>query len=172
LRAWSAGTVYRGHARFLSPREVGVDGDGLSAERIFINVGGRALVPDLPGIDRVATLTNTSILELQTLPRHLVVVGSSYVSLEFAQMFRRFGSAMTVVEKAPRLIAREDEDVSAAVKEILEAEGITVRVDAECIRFEPRGAEIAVGAKCASGAPGSSAPTCSSRWGGSPIPIT
>ena len=153
MRAWSAGTVYRGHARFLSPREVGVDGDGLSAERIFINVGGRALVPDLPGIDRVVTLTNTSILELQTLPRHLVVVGGSYVGLEFAQMFRRFGSAVTIVEKAPRLIAREDEDVSAAVKGILEAEGITVRVDAECIRFEPRGAEIAVGAKCASGAP-------------------
>jgi pyruvate/2-oxoglutarate dehydrogenase complex dihydrolipoamide dehydrogenase (E3) component len=157
VESWLEGmercTVYRGHARFLSPREVQVDGDRLSAERIFINVGGRALVPDLPGIDRVVTLTNTSILELQTLPRHLVVVGGSYVGLEFAQMFRRFGSAVTIVEKAPRLIAREDEDVSAAVKGILEAEGITVRVDAECIRFEPRGAEIAVGAKCASGAP-------------------
>jgi pyruvate/2-oxoglutarate dehydrogenase complex dihydrolipoamide dehydrogenase (E3) component len=98
-------------------------------------------------------LTNTSILELQTLPRHLVVVGGSYVGVEFAQMFRRFGSAVTIVEKAPRLIAREDEDVSAAVKEILEAEGITMRVDAECIRLAPRGAEIAVGAKCASGEP-------------------
>ena len=157
VESWLEGmercTVYRGHARFLSPREVQVGGDRFRAERIFINVGARALVPDLPGIDRVATLTNTSILELQTLPRHLVVVGGSYVGLEFAQMFRRFGSAVTIVEKAPRLIAREDEDVSAAVKEILEAEGITMRVDAECIRLAPRGAEIAVGAKCASGAP-------------------
>jgi pyruvate/2-oxoglutarate dehydrogenase complex dihydrolipoamide dehydrogenase (E3) component len=157
VESWLEGmercTVYRGHARFLSPREVQVGGDRLRAERIFINVGARALVPDLPGIDSVATLTNTSILELQTLPRHLVVVGGSYVGLEFAQMFRRFGSAVTIVEKAPRLIAREDEDVSAAVKEILEAEGITMRVDAECIRLAPRGAEIAVGAKCASGEP-------------------
>jgi pyruvate/2-oxoglutarate dehydrogenase complex dihydrolipoamide dehydrogenase (E3) component len=157
VESWLEGmercTVYRGHARFLSPREVQVGGDRLRAERIFINVGARALVPDLPGIDSVATLTNTSILELQTLPRHLVVVGGSYVGVEFAQMFRRFGSAVTIVEKAPRLIAREDEDVSAAVKEILEAEGITMRVDAECIRLAPRGAEIAVGAKCASGEP-------------------
>ena len=146
-------TVYRGHARFVSPREVQVGGDRITAKHIFINVGGRALIPDLPGIDRVATLTNTSILELDTLPQHLVVVGGSYVGLEFAQIYRRFGSAVTVVEKAPRLIAREDEDVSAAVKEILEAEGVAVRLDAECIRFEPRGAEIAVGVECAFGAP-------------------
>jgi pyruvate/2-oxoglutarate dehydrogenase complex dihydrolipoamide dehydrogenase (E3) component len=146
-------TVYRGHARFVSPREVEVGSDRLAAKHIFINVGGRALVPDLPGIDRVATLTNTSILELDMLPQHLVVVGGSYVGLEFAQMYRRFGAAVTIVEKAPRLIAREDEDVSAAVKEILEAEGIAVRLAAECIRFEPRGAEIAVGLECASGAP-------------------
>jgi pyruvate/2-oxoglutarate dehydrogenase complex dihydrolipoamide dehydrogenase (E3) component len=146
-------TVFRGHARFLSPCEVQVGMDRLVAKHIFINVGGRALVPDLPGIDRVATLTNTSILELDTLPQHLVVVGGSYVGLEFAQMYRRFGAAVTVVEMAPRLIAREDEGVSAAVKEILEAEGIAVRVAAECIRFEPGGAEIAVGLECASGAP-------------------
>jgi pyruvate/2-oxoglutarate dehydrogenase complex dihydrolipoamide dehydrogenase (E3) component len=146
-------TVYRGHARFRSAREVEVDGEQLTAPRIFVNVGGRAIVPDLPGIDRVVTLTNTSILELDTLPRDLVVVGGSYVGLEFAQIYRRFGSAVTVVEKAPRLIAREDEDVSAAVKDILEAEGIAVRLAAECIRFEPRGAEIAVGVDCVSGAP-------------------
>jgi pyruvate/2-oxoglutarate dehydrogenase complex dihydrolipoamide dehydrogenase (E3) component len=146
-------TVYRGHARFHSAREVQVDGEQLTAPRIFINVGGRARVPALPGIDRVATLTNTSILELDTLPRHLVVIGGSYVGLEFAQMYRRFGSAVTVVEKAPRLIPREDEDVSAAVRDILEAEGIAVRVAAECIRFEPRSAEIAVGVDCVSGAP-------------------
>jgi len=146
-------TVYRGHARFLSSREVQVGTHRLAAKQVFINVGGRALVPDLPGIDRVATLTNTSILELDTLPRHLVVVGGSYVGLEFAQMYRRFGAEVTVVEKAPRLIAREDEDVSATVQEILEAEGITVRVGAECIRFEPRGADIAVGVECTSGPP-------------------
>ena len=146
-------TVYRGHARFLSSREVQVGTHRLAAKQVFINVGGRALVPDLPGIDRVATLTNTSILELDTLPSHLVVVGGSYVGLEFAQMYRRFGAEVTVVEKAPRLIAREDEDVSATVQEILEAEGITVRVGAECIRFEPRGADIAVGVECTSGPP-------------------
>ncbi len=146
-------TVYRAHARFVSPNEVQVESDRLSAKHIFINVGGRARIPDLPGIDRVATLTNTSILELDRLPQHLVVVGGSYVGLEFAQMYRRFGAQVTVVEMAPRLVAREDEDISAAVKEILEAEGIAVRLDAECIRFEPRGAEIAVGLECASGEP-------------------
>jgi pyruvate/2-oxoglutarate dehydrogenase complex dihydrolipoamide dehydrogenase (E3) component len=157
VESWLGGMercrVYRGHARFLSPNEVQVGGDRLGAGRIFINVGGRAIVPDLPGIDRIATLINTSILELDTLPRHLVVVGGSYIGLEFAQMYRRFGSEVTVVEKAPRLIAREDADVSAAIKEILEAEGIAIRVAAECIRFAPRGSEIVVGAECSSGAP-------------------
>jgi pyruvate/2-oxoglutarate dehydrogenase complex dihydrolipoamide dehydrogenase (E3) component len=147
-------TVYRGHARFVSPREVQVGEDRIAAKQIFINVGGRALVPNLPGIDRVATLTNTSILELDTLPEHLVVVGGSYVGLEFAQMYRRFGAAVTVVERSPRLIPHEDEDVSAAIKQLLEAEGIAVRLNAECIRFEePRGVEIGVGLDCVSGAP-------------------
>ena len=146
-------TVYRGHARFLSPREVQVDAHRLAAKHVFINVGGRAIVPALPGIDRVATLTNTSILELDTLPRHLVVVGGSYVGLEFAQIYRRFGAEVTVVEKMPRLVVREDEDVSATIQKILEAEGIAVRVGAECIRFEPRGADVAVGVECASGPP-------------------
>ena len=107
-----------------------------------------------PASTDVATLTNTSILELDALPQHLVVVGGSYIGLEFAQMYRRFGAEVTVVEMAPRLIAREDEDVSAAIREILEAEGIAVHLEAECIRFEPRGAEIAVGLECASGAAG------------------
>jgi pyruvate/2-oxoglutarate dehydrogenase complex dihydrolipoamide dehydrogenase (E3) component len=157
VESWLEGmercTVYRGHASFLSPGEVQVGTDRLTAKHIFINVGGRALVPDFPGIDRVSVMTNTSILELDTLPQHLVVVGGSYVGLEFAQMYRRFGAQVTVVEKGPRLIAREDEDVSAAVKEILEAEGIAVRLDAECIRFEPREAGIAVGVECESGPP-------------------
>jgi pyruvate/2-oxoglutarate dehydrogenase complex dihydrolipoamide dehydrogenase (E3) component len=145
--------VYRGQARFVSPQEVEVGADRLTAKQIFINVGGRARIPQLPGIDRIATLTNTSMLELDTLPEHLVIIGGSYVGLEFAQMYRRFGAQVTVVEMGPRLIAREDEDVSAAIKEILEAEGIAVRLDAECIRFEPRGAKIAVGLECASGEP-------------------
>jgi pyruvate/2-oxoglutarate dehydrogenase complex dihydrolipoamide dehydrogenase (E3) component len=146
-------TVYRGHARFVSPSEVEVGEHSITAKHFFINVGGRARIPEFPGIDRVATLTNTSILELDATPQHLVVVGGSYVGLEFAQMYRRFGAAVTVVEKASRLIAREDEDVSSAIKEILEAEGVAVRLDAECIRFEPQGSEIAVGVNCMSGAP-------------------
>ena len=107
----------------------------------------------MPGIRDVATLTNGSILDLDTLPEHLVVVGGSYIGLEFAQMFRRFGAEVTVVEKGPRLIGREDADVSGAVADILAAEGIALRLGAECIRFAPRGAAIAVGVDCADGAP-------------------
>jgi pyruvate/2-oxoglutarate dehydrogenase complex dihydrolipoamide dehydrogenase (E3) component len=152
VESWLAGmktcTLFRGHARFESPNEVRVGDDVLRGERIFLNVGGRAVVPDLPGVDRISYLTNRSILELDTLPDHLVVIGGSYVGLEFAQMYRRFGSRVTVVEKGSRLIAREDPDVSLAVKEILEREGIAIRLNAECIRFEPRGdAAHAVGAK-------------------------
>jgi pyruvate/2-oxoglutarate dehydrogenase complex dihydrolipoamide dehydrogenase (E3) component len=157
VESWLEGmercTVYRGQARFVSPQEIQVGTERLTAERIFINVGGRASVPDFPGIDRVSVMTNSSILELDTLPQHLVVVGGSYIGLEFAQMYRRFGAQVTIVEKAPRLISREDEDVSAAVKEILEAEGIAVRLEAECIRFEPREGGIAVGVECDSGPP-------------------
>ncbi|MBB2970233.1 FAD-containing oxidoreductase [Mesorhizobium sp. RMAD-H1] len=155
LESWLADmercTVIRGHARFLSAHEVSVGEEMLSADRIFINVGGRALVPDMPGVDRIDYLTNTSILDLDRLPRHLVIVGGSYVALEFAQMYRRFGSAVTVLEKKPHLIAREDEDVSTAVREILEGEGIHVRLNAECISFSPRGSDIAVGIDCQSG---------------------
>ncbi|YBV98035.1 FAD-containing oxidoreductase [Phyllobacteriaceae bacterium JZ32] len=155
LESWLADmercTVIRGHARFLSAHEVSVGEEVLSADRIFINVGGRALVPDMPGVDEISYLTNTSILDLDRLPRHLVIVGGSYVALEFAQMYRRFGSAVTVLEKKSHLIAREDEDVSTAVREILEGEGIHVRLNAECISFSPRGSDIAVGVDCQSG---------------------
>jgi pyruvate/2-oxoglutarate dehydrogenase complex dihydrolipoamide dehydrogenase (E3) component len=157
IEAWLRGmpncTVLRGHARFLSPTKVGVGDETLAAERIFINVGGRARVPEMPGIDKVRVLTNTTMLELDMLPRHLVVIGGSYVGLEFAQIYRRFGAEVTVVEMGKRLIQREDEDISAAVKDILEAEGIKVRLAAQCIRFEPRGEDIAVGVDCASGDP-------------------
>ena len=125
----------------------------LEAERFFINVGGRAILPDFPGRDQVRTLTNTTLLELDALPKRLVVVGGSYIGLEFAQIFRRLGAAVTVVEKATRLVSREDEEISDAIREILEAEGIEIRLDFECIQFEPRGAEIAVGVNCASGEP-------------------
>jgi len=153
LRGMTRCTVYRGHARFVGPHEVSVADELLGAERIFINVGGRAVWPEMPGIEKVTTLTNSSILELDLLPPHLVIIGGSYVGLEFAQMYRRFGSRVTVVEKGPRLVQLEDEDVSAAVKDILEGEGIAVRLGAECIRFQAHGKEIAVGVDCASREP-------------------
>jgi pyruvate/2-oxoglutarate dehydrogenase complex dihydrolipoamide dehydrogenase (E3) component len=153
LREMERCTVIQGHARFEAPDIVRVGKESLTAERIFINVGGRALVPTFPGLDRVRILTNTSLLELDAVPRHLVIVGGSYIGLEFAQIFRRFGADVTVIEKGPRLIGREDADVSTAVQAILEAEGIAVRCSAECISFAPRGEAIAVGVGCATGAP-------------------
>ncbi|MDB5395059.1 MAG: FAD-dependent pyridine nucleotide-disulfide oxidoreductase [Rhodospirillales bacterium] len=146
-------TVYEGHARFESPTEIRVGTELLSAPRIFINVGARATIPDMPGVDAVKFLTNSSMLQLDTLPRHLVIIGGSYIGLEFAQMYRRFGSEITVVEKASRLIQREDEDISAAVKDIFEEEGIAVRLNAECIRFAPQGDNTVVGVDCSEGPP-------------------
>jgi pyruvate/2-oxoglutarate dehydrogenase complex dihydrolipoamide dehydrogenase (E3) component len=128
-------TVYRGHARFEDPHTIRVNGDLLRGDGIFLNVGGRAVVPDIPGLPDVDFLTNVSILELDTLPAHLVIVGGSYIALEFAQMYRRFGARVTVVEKGQRLASREDEDVSATVRKILEAEGIDVVVGADDIRI-------------------------------------
>ena len=157
LENWMAGlpgcTLFRGHARFESARSVSVDDSLLCAERIFINVGGRATVPALPGIGSVAYLTNSSILDLKTLPEHLVVIGGSYIGLEFAQMYRRFGSKVTLIEKGPRLLGHEDPDVSVAIQSILEQENIAVRTAAECIHLEPRGEQIAVGVDCTSGEP-------------------
>jgi len=146
-------TVYTGHARFESATEVSVGSDLLASQRVFINVGGRAAVPDLPGLDQVSYLTNSSLLDLDSLPRHLVIVGGSYVGLEFGQMFRRFGSEVTVVEKAPRLVSHEDEDVCTAVQEIIEAEGIGVRLNANCIAVAREGADIVVRVDCADGVP-------------------
>src|SRR5271166_526438 len=153
LKAVQNCTIYRGHARFVAAHEVQVGEAMLTAQRIFINVGGRAVVPTWPGLDQVAYLTNSSMMAVDFLPRHLVVVGGSYVGLEFAQMYRRFGSEVTVVEMAPRLIHREDLDVSAAIREILEREGIGIRVDATCIRVRKSGEDIVVGVDCAAGAP-------------------
>ena len=153
LRGMDRLTVIEGHARFEGPDVVRVGESLLKAPRIFINVGGRANVPDMPGVGTVDYLTNTSILKLDTVPRHLIVVGGSYIGLEFAQMHRRFGAEVTVVEMAPRLIAREDEDVSEAVREILTDEGIAVRTDATCIGFKPHADGVAVDVDCASGEP-------------------
>ncbi|HET7221360.1 MAG TPA: FAD-containing oxidoreductase [Vicinamibacterales bacterium] len=146
-------TVYQGHARFVTAHSITVGPEHLTGERIFINVGGRAAVPPMPGIDDVPFLTNSSIMKLEVAPPHLVIVGGSYVGLEFGQMFRRFGSDVTIVEMGPRLIGREDADVSAAVLEIFEREGIRVRLNATCIGFERRGSDIVTRVECASGAP-------------------
>jgi pyruvate/2-oxoglutarate dehydrogenase complex dihydrolipoamide dehydrogenase (E3) component len=152
VESWLKGlencTVYEGHARFESKHEVSVGSAKLAAERIFINVGGRASVPPMPGVDEVSYLTNSSMMQVDFLPPRLVIIGGSYIGLEFAQMFRRFGSEVTIVEKAPRLVQREDEDVSAAIKGILENEGIQIRLNAECIRFSKRGDLVVAGLEC------------------------
>jgi pyruvate/2-oxoglutarate dehydrogenase complex dihydrolipoamide dehydrogenase (E3) component len=139
-------TVYRGQGRFTGPRTVVVNDEVLEADQVFINVGGRAVVPAMPGVDEVPFLTNTSILALDTVPEHLAIVGGSYIGLEFAQIFRRFGSRVTVIEKGPRLIAREDDDVSSTLQQVLEEEGIAFRLNAACIglRRTARGATVDV----------------------------
>jgi pyruvate/2-oxoglutarate dehydrogenase complex dihydrolipoamide dehydrogenase (E3) component len=130
-------TLVRGHARFESAHTLRVGDQRLEAEQIFLNVGGRAIVPSFPGADRVPLLTNSSILALERLPRHLVVVGGGYIGVELGQVFRRLGSQVTIVERGPRLLGHEDADVSDAVREIFEREGIAVRTAAECISFSP-----------------------------------
>lgn len=132
-------TVFRGHAVFQDPHTLRVGDDVLHADRIFLNVGGRAVVPDIAGLSDVDFLTNVSVLELDTVPTHLVIVGGSYIALEFAQMYRRFGARVTVVERGPRLALREDEDVSSTVEEILRAEGIDIMVGADDIRITKAG---------------------------------
>jgi pyruvate/2-oxoglutarate dehydrogenase complex dihydrolipoamide dehydrogenase (E3) component len=146
-------TLYRGHARLEGPDTVQVGEQLLRAEKIFLNVGARARVPDLPGLDEIDYLTSTGLLELDELPEHLIVIGGSYVGLEFAQIYRRFGSHVTLVERGPRLIGREDEDVSDAIREILEHEGVEVRLNAECIGFRREGDRIAARVDCDEGPP-------------------
>jgi pyruvate/2-oxoglutarate dehydrogenase complex dihydrolipoamide dehydrogenase (E3) component len=146
-------TVLEGHARFEGPQAVRVNDKLLESKEIFINVGGRALVPDMPGIDSVDYLTNSGMMEMDILPEHLIIVGGSYIGLEFAQMYRRFGSRVTIVEMGPRLIAREDEDVSVAIQKILEQEDIEVRLNAKCIKLAKRGNRVAVGLSCEDGSP-------------------
>ncbi len=141
-------TVYEGHGRFESANSIRVNDDLLEAEKIFVNVGTRAFVPDMPGLDSVDYLTNSGMMEVDFLPEHLIVIGGSYIGLEFAQMYRRFGSRVTIVEKLDRLIARDDDDVSEAVKEILESEGVEIRLNAECIGVTQRGDQVAVSMEC------------------------
>ena len=141
-------TVYRSHARFESAHEVRVGTELLAADRIFINVGARASIPPVPGLDKVPYLTNSSMMEIDFLPRHLLIVGGGYIGIEFAQMYRRFGSKVTIVEMAPRLMQREDEDVSQGVREILEAEDIEVRVGAQCLAVETQGNDIKINVDC------------------------
>ena len=142
VESWLEGmdgcTFIRGHARFEDAHTISVDGRVLEADKIFLNVGGRAVAPDMPGLSEIDYMTNVGILELDTVPEHLVIIGGSYIALEFAQMYRRFGARVTVIEKGPRLTSREDEDVSATIKEILEGEGIAVVVDANAIQFTKR----------------------------------
>ena len=145
-------TVFHGPARFESPHEISVHDERLTADRIFINVGGRAAVPPMPGLEQIEFFTNSTLLEVDFVPRHLIVIGGSYVGLEFAQMFRRFGSEVTVIEMGPRLMRREDEDISNATREILEREGVQVRTEAKCISFSRNRTELVSQLECESGA--------------------
>lgn len=148
LRGMQNCSVFTGHARFESPTTIRVEKDLLSAPQIFLNVGGRAAVPEIPGINEVPFLTNTSLLDLEELPHHLAIVGGSYIGIEFAQAFRRFGSEITIIEMGPRLAQREDDDVSASIKDILEKEGIRVRLSAECISLHPSPRGVSVEVNC------------------------
>src|SRR6516165_7698690 len=136
--------VHEGHARFAGPHSVEVGDEMLEAEWIFINVGGRALAPPIPGLDEVGYFTNSSMMDVDFLPPHLIILGGSYIGLEFAQIYRRFGSEVSVVELAPHLIAREDEDVSRAVAEILKDENIDIRVNSKVVAVAKQGDDIAV----------------------------
>ena len=141
-------TVIEGHARFVSPTAVTVNGDELEASLIFINVGGRALIPPIPGLEEVEYFTNSSMMHVDFLPEHLVILGGSYIGLEFAQMYRRFGAQVTIVEKGPRIIAREDTDVSQSVGEILVREGVRIETSADCVRVTKRGGKISMLLDC------------------------
>jgi pyruvate/2-oxoglutarate dehydrogenase complex dihydrolipoamide dehydrogenase (E3) component len=148
LRGTRNCTVIQGQARFQSPNTIVVNDEVLQADKIYINVGGRARIPDMPGIHDVPFLTNSSIMDIDFLPEHFIIVGGSYVGLEFAQIYRRLGSEVTIVEMGPRLIGREDEDVSQAVREILEAEGIHVRLNAKCISLAKGDGGVVVRMEC------------------------
>jgi pyruvate/2-oxoglutarate dehydrogenase complex dihydrolipoamide dehydrogenase (E3) component len=151
LRKLKNCTVFQGHARFVGKHLVAVGDETLAADRVFINVGGRAAIPPMPGLDRVPYMTNSSMMSLDVVPAHLVIVGGSYVGLEFAQMFRRFGSEVTIVEMRSRLLPREDEEVSAAILDILDQEQIEVRLNAKCISLSAEDDGVSARVDCATG---------------------
>ena len=144
LKGLQGCTVYEAHAMFIGPKQIKIADEVLRADKIFINVGGRAVIPSIPGLDEVPYLTNSSMMNVDFLPAHLIVLGGSYVGLEFAQLYRRFGSDVTVIEPAPRLISREDEDISHAIADILQAEDIDIRVNSKAVGVKKQGAGIAV----------------------------
>lgn len=146
-------SLIHGHARFTAPGVIAVARRSLEAKRIFLNVGARAIVPDLPGVKEVPFLTNSTMMGVDRLPEHLLIVGGSYIGLEFAQMYRRFGAKVTVVEKAPKLLPREDDDVAHEIRAILEREGIKIRTDAECMTLKKKGRRIEIGLECKGGKP-------------------
>ena len=149
LRERGGCTVHVGHARFIGPKRVRVGEGELEGEQIFINVGGRATIPPVPGIDSVPYLTNSTMMEVDFLPKHLVILGGSYIGLEFGQMYRRFGSEVTIIEQGPHVIPREDEDVSLAIRAILEDEGIRILTNAEVERVAPSSGGVALSLKVA-----------------------
>src|SRR3954453_22627861 len=155
LKKWIGGmknvTLIQGQAKFTAPRRVVVKGRELEAERVFINVGARAAVPDMPGVKEVPFYTNSSIMSVDFTPPHLIIVGGSYIGLEFAQMYRRFGSEVTVVERAPKMLPREDDDVSQEILAILKREGIQLRTDAECMALAKEGRNVTIRLECKRG---------------------
>lgn len=156
LEEWLSGmercTVFHGAARFLSAQEVQVGEETLHAPHIFLNVGARPVVPDMPGVDSVPFLTSTTVLDLDEVPKHLIIVGAGYVGLEFAQMFRRFGAAVTVIDKKKHSGAHDDEDIAQAVREILEKEGVQTRMSSTCTHLKKQGEQVAVELDCEDGA--------------------
>lgn len=157
LANWIGGmknvTLVRGQARFTAPRAVAVGNRILESEKIFINVGARALVPDIPGVKDVPFLTNSTMMDVDALPEHLVIIGGSYIGLEFAQMYRRFGSRVTVVERVDKLLPREDDDVAAEIRAILEREGVAIRTGAQCMALAKANGQISVQLECKGGEP-------------------
>jgi pyruvate/2-oxoglutarate dehydrogenase complex dihydrolipoamide dehydrogenase (E3) component len=157
LAKWIAGMkkmeLIRGQARFVAPHRVAVGARSLEAPRIFVNVGARAAVPDMPGVREVPFLTNSTIMDVDFLPEHLLIVGGSYIGLEFAQMYRRFGSRVTVIERSDKLLPREDDDVAAEIRAILERDGVAIRTGAQCMALARRGERVAAEMQCREGEP-------------------
>jgi pyruvate/2-oxoglutarate dehydrogenase complex dihydrolipoamide dehydrogenase (E3) component len=148
LKTLKGCTVYEGQARFVAEKRIAVNDTELTADRIFLNVGARAAIPPIPGLNQVSYLTNSSMMDVDFLPPHLVILGGSYIGLEFGQMYRRFGSKVTIIELGPRLIAREDEDISQAIADFLREEGVDLRLDSKVIGVEKQDNSIVVKIEC------------------------